>query len=153
MRSLSYCRNDFYYLHPLDVEKWQKLKIWFLDFKIINLTQDLTNRNSVTPPWICPFHWMVILISNKCTSSNIKSEPNWNANSLHWYCNSNINNKCWHCCMWHTWCLYTKQTVHPTSAANMHRWTGSALVQIMACRLFGAKPLPKPMLGYCHLHP
>ena len=28
-----------------------------------------------------------------------------------------------------------------------HQRTGSALVQVMACRLFGAKPLPEPMLG------
>ena len=28
----------------------------------------------------------------------------------------------------------------------MCRWTGSALVQIMACRLFGAKPLPEPIM-------
>ena len=34
----------------------------------------------------------------------------------------------------------------------MRRWIGSALVQIMACRLFGAKPFSKPMLGYCQLH-
>ena len=27
----------------------------------------------------------------------------------------------------------------------------SALVQITACRLFGAKPLSKPILGYCQL--
>ena len=27
-----------------------------------------------------------------------------------------------------------------------------SLVQIMACRLFGAKPLSKPMLGYCELN-
>ena len=33
----------------------------------------------------------------------------------------------------------------------MRQWTGSALVQIMACRLFGAKPLSQPMLGYCQL--
>ena len=39
----------------------------------------------------------------------------------------------------------------PPSAACMRRWTGSGLVQIMACRLFGAKPLLKPMLTYCHL--
>ena len=30
---------------------------------------------------------------------------------------------------------------------------GSALVQIMACRLFGAEPLSKPVLGYCQLDP
>ena len=30
----------------------------------------------------------------------------------------------------------------------MHQWTGSALVQVMAYRLFGTKPSPKPMLTY-----
>ena len=37
----------------------------------------------------------------------------------------------------------------PPSAADMRPWTGSALFQIMACRLFGAKPLCEPVLGYC----
>ena len=37
----------------------------------------------------------------------------------------------------------------PPSAASMRQWTGSALVQVMACRLFGAKPFPEPMLAYC----
>ena len=37
----------------------------------------------------------------------------------------------------------------PPSAAYMCQCTGSALVQIMACRLFGGKPLSKPMLGSC----
>ena len=35
----------------------------------------------------------------------------------------------------------------PPSATYKHQWTGSALVQIMACRLFGAKPLSKPNAG------
>ena len=34
----------------------------------------------------------------------------------------------------------------PPSAAYMRQWIGSALVQIMACRLFGAKTLSKPVL-------
>ena len=34
----------------------------------------------------------------------------------------------------------------PPNAAYMRQWTGSALVQIMACRLFGAKPLSNPVL-------
>ena len=38
----------------------------------------------------------------------------------------------------------------PPSAA---RWTGSALVQVMACHIIGAKPLPEPMLIYCPLNP
>ena len=37
--------------------------------------------------------------------------------------------------------------------AYMHRWTRPSLVQVMACRLFGTKPLPKPMLTYCQLDP
>ena len=41
----------------------------------------------------------------------------------------------------------------PPSAAYMHQWTGSALVQIMACLLFINKPLPGPMLPYCQLDP
>ena len=40
---------------------------------------------------------------------------------------------------------------NPPSPAYMRQWTGSALVQVMACRLFGAKPLPEPMLAYCQL--
>ena len=34
----------------------------------------------------------------------------------------------------------------------MRQWTGSALVQVIACRLFGTKPLPEPMLAYCQLY-
>ena len=33
----------------------------------------------------------------------------------------------------------------PASAADMRRWTRPAMVQIMACRLFSAKPLSGPM--------
>ena len=43
--------------------------------------------------------------------------------------------------------------VSPPNAAYMRQWTGSALVQIMACRLFGAKPLPEPMLTDYQLEP
>ena len=35
----------------------------------------------------------------------------------------------------------------------MRQWTESTLVQVMACRLFGAKPLPEPMPPYCQLDP
>ena len=41
----------------------------------------------------------------------------------------------------------------PRSVAYMRHLIGSALVQIMACRLFGAKPLSKPMLEDCQLDP
>ena len=39
----------------------------------------------------------------------------------------------------------------PPSAAYKGQWIGSALVQLMACRLFGAKPLSEPVLPYCQL--
>ena len=35
----------------------------------------------------------------------------------------------------------------------MRRWNGSVLVQVMACRRFGAESLPDPMLIYCQLDP
>ena len=39
----------------------------------------------------------------------------------------------------------------PPGAAYMLQWTGSSLVQVMACHLFGTKPLPETMLAYCQL--
>ena len=41
---------------------------------------------------------------------------------------------------------------HP-STAYVRQWTRSALIQIMACRLSGAKPLSKPMLCHDQLDP
>ena len=35
----------------------------------------------------------------------------------------------------------------------MRRRAGSSLVQVIACLLFGAKPLPEMMLSYCQLEP
>ena len=37
------------------------------------------------------------------------------------------------------------------SAAYMRQLSGSALVRVMACRLFDAKPLLEPVLVYCQL--
>ena len=33
------------------------------------------------------------------------------------------------------------------------QWTASSLVYVMACRLFGTKPLPQQTITYCHLDP
>ena len=51
------------------------------------------------------------------------------------------------------WHLRKAFNLSPLSAAYMGQWIRSALVQIMACRLFGAKPFSKPMLEYCYLDP
>ena len=47
----------------------------------------------------------------------------------------------------HLFCINSS----PPSATYMRQWIGSAFVQIMACRLFGGKPLSKPMLCYFQL--
>ena len=39
------------------------------------------------------------------------------------------------------------------SDAYMRQWTRPSLIQIMACRLTGAKPLSEPMPEYCLLDP
>ena len=49
--------------------------------------------------------------------------------------------------------VYIVFNLSPPSGAYMRQWIGSALVQIMTCRLFGAKSLSKPMLCYCQLNP
>ena len=36
---------------------------------------------------------------------------------------------------------------------HMRQWIRSALVEIIACRLFSTKPLSEPMLEYCELDP
>ena len=41
----------------------------------------------------------------------------------------------------------------PPSAAYMPQRIRSTLFHIMVCRLFGAKPLSEPMLGYCQVDP
>ena len=41
----------------------------------------------------------------------------------------------------------------PPSTVYMRQWTRSAMVQVMTCRLFGATPLPGPILTYCQLDP
>ena len=73
---------------------------------------------------------------------------------LHWISEKNCIQRFLHK---HNTRLSTEISLHidinssPPSAAYMHRWTGSSLVQAMACRLFGTKPLPEPMLAYCQL--
>ena len=50
-----------------------------------------------------------------------------------------------------TSCKHSLFNSSPPSDIYMCQWIGLVLVQIMACRLFGAKPLSEPMLGYCQL--
>ena len=45
------------------------------------------------------------------------------------------------------------ELTHLPLSPHICQWIGWALVQIMACRLFGTKLLSKPMLGYYQLDP
>ena len=58
----------------------------------------------------------------------------------------------WSEIMEYDWIFHCFINSSPRSAAYMHQWFGSVLVQIMACYLFVAKPLFKPILGYCQLN-
>ena len=49
--------------------------------------------------------------------------------------------------MYHIFTLYLFISFTANSA-HMRRWTGSAVIQIMACRLDGAKPLSESMMTY-----
>ena len=53
------------------------------------------------------------------------------------------------------WSIYASLIQHwlNSSPRSARQWTGSALVQIMACRLIRTKPLPEPILTYCQLDP
>ena len=63
----------------------------------------------------------------------------------------------WH--LWsYPWCPHNfgmRRAINssPPNATYMRQWTGSALVQVMACRLFGARPLPELMPSNCRLDP
>ena len=92
--------------------------------------------------------------------------------TLDWSCSG----VCWYECVWHKMYIckinYIYVYIYHLSAtvvtnlvlallacfsspiaAYMCQWIGSALGQIMACRLCGTKPLSKPMLVYCQLNP
>ena len=49
------------------------------------------------------------------------------------------------------WWWFAGLTHLRPSAAYMRQWICSAIVQIMDCRLEGAKPFSEPMLTYCQL--
>ena len=49
------------------------------------------------------------------------------------------------------WCIYLNSLLPGDTI--YHQGTGSSLVQIIACCLFGAKPLPEQMLTYNQLDP
>ena len=54
-------------------------------------------------------------------------------------------------CYWNIALFVTAFNSSAPSGTYMRQWTGSSLIQVKACRLFGAKQLPEPMPAYCQL--
>ena len=105
------------------------------------------------------WYYMVKEILESCFSKHILF--NWRKTCMlqfEWY---GTNHK--KCCTGLGWRMtfkeiwYFKYSQHfkssPPSGTYMCRRTGSTLVQVMAGHLFGAKPLPEPMLTYCQMDP
>ena len=96
------------------------------------------------------------VLKYKWTSLVLRTDKNW---CLYRCYDLNNFRRSW--CKWialYIWisgssvhCHYLNSS--PPSSAYMSQRIGATLVQIMACRLFGAKPLSKRMLGYCQLNP
>ena len=82
---------------------------------------------------------LYLLLKACLTFQRIHVSENWFHN-----CIQNILLKL---CHW-----YFIKKFNQINHAYMRQWTGSVLVQEMACRLFGAKPLPEPMLVCCRLN-
>ena len=56
--------------------------------------------------------------------------------------------------LWFDFLVFTTHiNSSPPGAACICQWTGSSLLQLMACHLFGTKPQPEPMLVCCQLDP
>ena len=108
----------------LSLSKNQNRK--FLSTSFINLSIYFLGNGSLCSKYYLNQCWWII---NSMSLNFVSTKCIWK------YCQQNVRH-------------FNSST---PGAAYMHQWNGSALVQIMARRLFGAKPLSKPMLGHCQL--
>ena len=110
------------------------------------------------------FLWKFLLLQSQFQSSNqlINLHMSWQLSCHdickimirldHYFpsnCNTIFSNEIWIVSSW----ILCEMGSGPLTHLPLvpHQWIGLALVQIMAWRLISAKPLSKPMLGYCQL--
>ena len=112
---------------------------------------------AVNQSWLNSAHPHQIPFFKQCSYMiNLNSKSIiWNQFDRQWFTASQtMIIQCFHL-MWHFYLTvcdeYNAVNSSPPSAAYMCQSFWTALVQITACRLFGAKPISKPMLGYCQL--
>ena len=92
--------------------------------------------------FLLKFHWSLLLRAQLTISQHwfsfMLNRPHaitWTNDvpfRLHIYASQDLNELTQHPSLWHA----------------MHHWSLSPLVQVMACRLFGDKPLPVPIMTY-----
>ena len=76
------------------------------------------------------------------------TEDVWNLDNSYRFISSISQITTLYCAQYYT---VTPVNSSPPSATYMCQWTGPSLAHVMACRLFGATPLPEPRLTYCQL--
>ena len=101
-----------------------------------------------THPFYGPWLFQANAVPPLSGTSKISAWPGARQISCYWICKII---RLW-CCRHWRW-LFVNQLIFPYSASYMPQWIGLALIQIMACRLFGAMPLSEPMLEFCELDP
>ena len=146
---LSFFLNSFFFSFKIKMSRNQYWNSYYKD-KMISWLYYFDNGNPFTTQDHHVDKIFIIGYSGNCHNDNLRCSRYWKI----FQCDDLFIQ-----CTWKRWSSCWKRahmiylTHLPPSAAYMHQWFGSALVQIMACRLFGAKPLSKPMLGYCQLDP
>ena len=106
------------------------------------LLYETISADSVYPAWLLPITTaLCLMIYIYRQTSNIRPTKYQNLNISRLVLQLSLHNP-----------LKPGVKSSPLGVAYMRHWIGSALLQIMACRLFGTKPLSKPMLDYCWLN-
>ena len=104
--------------------------------------------------WVPCFNMKTVFLGIRITTMKIW----WSLSSTRKDCNCQCHLRVWYMMRMQIYFhvsmskfSLTRFNSSPLSPAYMHQWIGSALVQIMACRLFATKPLYKPALDYYQL--
>ena len=128
---------------------YPELNIYIQDIPWKSLHRKVIEKSDEPQISECKIEWMTVRI-RFFTRLTLMRNYNWNFNLY-------PGGSCF--CL--TWLAYTGSNANPTDKINtlrhgdayLRRWTGLSLVQIMACCLFGAKPLPETKLEYCPFNP
>ena len=161
------------------IEKWNPVEIFIFHYQLVLLDEKILLNimfgwsygfmiNAVTPgeaDWriyasvnkniigldngLSPEHHQAIIFQLKTFSIKKKHLKMLSAKWWQFFLCPNVLNKTSLVIL--LWICYLAKLLNwsPTSAAYMRHWISTTLVQIMACHLFGAKPLSEPMMGYC----